>query len=326
MRESIDPFAGWWFVPDELAWAPQIPEGVTREWLLSGGGGGGRTYNPLDESMLFMVFAQIPLDVDEGQQREAMQRFACEYGLLGIGAGDWDRPGWGQSTGEGVATRAESFRDWQREVEGMRRAVDLWTHTRDRDANALAQYIRWHQSQSASTSQGQVQLPAGWYYLEQTGKPGGPISVPIEPGKQPFAKDDIFAPASFVLANLVDHRTRQYTAVALHYDRAAGGLRIKIIAQKLLGALWLQLAQAIDGNRQPRACRDCGKWFEISAEEDGRSARRLFCSEACKARDYRRRRDSARQMNAEGKSPKRIAQELDTNLETVKKWIAKRKG
>jgi hypothetical protein len=69
----------------------------------------------------------------------------------------------------------------------------------------------------------------------------------------------------------------------------------------LLSAAWLQLAQAIAGNHTYRACKECGDWFEISSRSDGRTARRLFCSDACKSRDYRRQRQAA----VRGKSQKK---------------------
>jgi endogenous inhibitor of DNA gyrase (YacG/DUF329 family) len=90
--------------------------------------------------------------------------------------------------------------------------------------------------------------------------------------------------------------------------------------------MWLQLAEAIAGNKLHRPCKECGKWIEISTEEDGRSARRAFCSDACKSRDYRRRIEKARQLRAEGMPVKAIALELDSTVETIKNWVAKPKG
>jgi DNA-binding NarL/FixJ family response regulator len=53
---------------------------------------------------------------------------------------------------------------------------------------------------------------------------------------------------------------------------------------------------------------------------------RLFCSESCRARAYRERKEKAVQLAAEGKTPKEIAAELDSDVKTVKGWIKQRKG
>jgi hypothetical protein len=67
--------------------------------------------------------------------------------------------------------------------------------------------------------------------------------------------------------------------------------------------------------------------FEISHRQaDHRTARRLFCSDPCKSKDYRRRRERAQQLKTEGRAVKDIAKELETDVDTIKSWVAKRKG
>ena len=45
-----------------------------------------------------------------------------------------------------------------------------------------------------------------------------------------------------------------------------GRLNLRIVPKNLMGAIWLQFASGIDGNKDYRRCRACGKWFEISLE------------------------------------------------------------
>ncbi len=66
-------------------------------------------------------------------------------------------------------------------------------------------------------------------------------------------------------------------------------LALKIIAPTLLGALWLQFMLAVDGQKQYRACATCGQFFELDPAV-ARTNRR-YCSDACKSRAYRARRD-----------------------------------
>jgi hypothetical protein len=60
----------------------------------------------------------------------------------------------------------------------------------------------------------------------------------------------------------------------------------------LIGALWLQLAQSIDGNKQFRQCEACRAWFELAP--DKARADKAYCSQACRSRAYRLRLKQAR--------------------------------
>jgi hypothetical protein len=63
---------------------------------------------------------------------------------------------------------------------------------------------------------------------------------------------------------------------------------MQLIPRNLLEAMWLQFGEAVTHDKSFRKCRQCGTWFEISL----RAARidKVFCSEACKAKAYRRRK------------------------------------
>jgi len=65
-------------------------------------------------------------------------------------------------------------------------------------------------------------------------------------------------------------------------------LRICIRPSHLCDALWIQLAQAIDGSDTIRTCIECKKWFTIKSGQ-GRSDKE-YCSDACKMRAYRKRK------------------------------------
>jgi hypothetical protein len=56
----------------------------------------------------------------------------------------------------------------------------------------------------------------------------------------------------------------------------------------LAGALWLQFALAIDGDRDYRSCVTCGRFYEL----DPAVARtnRIYCMDACRMRAYRQRK------------------------------------
>ena len=108
--------------------------------------------------------------------------------------------------------------------------------------------------------------------------------------------------------------------VVMDKDRARLAFRFDThTLQTLKGALWLQLAEAVTGDKTYRRCPTCSKWIEFSSE--GARADRLFCSNACRNAAYRVRQDKARQLRARGKSFKAIAKELGSDAATVKRWI-----
>jgi hypothetical protein len=97
--------------------------------------------------------------------------------------------------------------------------------------------------------------------------------------------------------------------------------KLHIVPTNLHGAMWLQLAQALEDNKSYRRCKICSRWFELSPETGARTSRH-YCSDACRSRAYRSRKERARKLHAKGTAIRKIAEELGSNVETVKKWIA----
>jgi hypothetical protein len=102
-------------------------------------------------------------------------------------------------------------------------------------------------------------------------------------------------------------------------DPRTGKLALQVVPENLLGAMWLQLAEAIGGGKQFRQCDRCGAWFEVSGRVD-----RKLCSDACRSAAYRARQERARQLAAEGKGLSAIARELGSDVKTVRRWVAGR--
>lgn len=91
--------------------------------------------------------------------------------------------------------------------------------------------------------------------------------------------------------------------------------------KSLIGALWLQFARSIEVGAEYRRCVVCGKWFELVTREVKRT--RLYCSSACRFKQYRERQKSAVEAYVAGRAVDDIARELGTDTETVRKWIAR---
>lgn len=87
----------------------------------------------------------------------------------------------------------------------------------------------------------------------------------------------------------------------------------------LWDAMVLQLAMAILNGTQYRPCAVCQKPIPVHhkmGEED-----RTACSQACRQRLFRQRRDQAIRWHQEGVSFREIAARLQTDAATVKGWI-----
>jgi hypothetical protein len=291
-------------------------------WVLTDGLAVGapfvrRQYEPLKTYPgLFRQFAQLPL-----QDRNAILEFANEYGTLGIQRPlHWTAP---EEPNRLLPVFGETWQDWAQQIDDMRRAVAIWDMLQARDLSQLLQHIRWHQAGSKEC----------WVYdshpdldKSQIAPAPGRHRQLIEPVEDLFRPGDVLIPAMFLVQRWVNDHLDDTVAPRLLYDLDLGAQVLQIVPRNLAGAMWLQLAQTIAGNKHHRTCKECGKWFEVSSEEDGRTARRIFCSDPCKCRDYRRRKERAQQLKVEGKPVKDIAQELDTDAETVKRWLRKRKG
>jgi hypothetical protein len=95
----------------------------------------------------------------------------------------------------------------------------------------------------------------------------------------------------------------------------------QVIPGNMLQALYLQFGQAYLGNEHHRKCPVCHDWFKLVPQDKGKKE---YCKPACKVREYRNRIQRAEELRRQGKTPKQIAEAIDTPLETVKGWLKKK--
>jgi hypothetical protein len=283
---AFDQFVFRWPVPiDGYRWdRARTKDGFTRhrEWVLTGRWPGeegytGRTYAPLhDHPALFRTLADVPFD-----DRDAILAFANQYGRLGVGE----------------MVNAESHADWAKEIFDLRQAVTIWDLFRDKDHKGLARFLRWHRAKFAPDGR-QTNL-GGWYYDSHPELPEPEIPFParlfdgvyehelerlaIEPG-------DVLMPAQLLVLKWVNKKLGARAAPRLFYHTEQGQPVMRIVPFDLITAVWLQFVHAVAGKKDYKTCKECGQWFEVSGDEDGRTARKVFCSPKCKTRDYRKRR------------------------------------
>ncbi len=279
----------------------------------------GRSYDVMvEEPGLFLEAAALP------HTKEAIATFSARCGQLHANPPDvfpaFDRdPITGRLTASaadrltqlgrevfgatmnGKLTRTEgvSFQDWVHELQDLANYVTLWRAlqaARDTGDHAelqrlLSRGITPHRRglfdfvldpRTPPPPKHGGYLPEGGIHadtwIETDGVPTG-----VE-GPRAY----IFAAAHF-LESKVGGMLRTRTTVAVTRRRRSPDLALIIRPRGVSGAVWLQFARALEGNRDYRQCAECDRWWE--AGPDGRSrSHKAYCSNACKQRAYRRRR------------------------------------
>jgi hypothetical protein len=220
--------------------------------------------------------------------------------------------------------RGELLSDWQHEITAVQQVMAVWQMYQDRDEAALGRHIQW----------GITGMYSPLVVLHSHPKSGSPLSdlktrvVIASPKVHPellatWRPGDAFEPALAFMRQVMDDHLKQLgerLAPRVLLSSPDGPPTLSFTAQTLIGAIWLQLADAIATNRQFGRCQECGKWMDLGPE--GSRVDRKFCSNACRAKAHRERQDRARKLYViDKKSFKEIAELVDSDIESVKRWI-----
>jgi hypothetical protein len=128
--------------------------------------------------------------------------------------------------------------------------------------------------------------------------------------------------ARFVAQRLINEGLDPNTRARLVFDAEAKRFNRHIVPRNLLGAIWIQTAAMAEGGRNYGRCEQCRGWFVVSPEIN--RADRAYCSDRCRHKAYRDRRQRARELHAKGMTAPKIAGELGSDSETVRGWLAQR--
>jgi hypothetical protein len=258
-----------------------------------------RRYFPLrSEPSLFLTFIETEI-IEEG-----IVAFADRFGLLGNVEEEgrpiamrFVPPGESQEVwGEG-----DYYQDWAAAISEMRPAVRVWQAVQCGDAGRLDQFL----DEAASEIDRLLS--------EATGVPVN--SVPLGARRR---RDPQREAVEFVALS-INHHLERFAAPRVAWSPGEGRLGFSVAPKMLLGAMWLQFAWAAVGNARYRPCKSCGRLFEVSLAASRTD--RLTCSDTCRAKAYRERRDRAREMYAGGDPVKAIAAALGCKPDAVRGWV-----
>jgi hypothetical protein len=226
-----------------------------------------RYYAPLKEqSGLFRTFAGLP------PERPEILKFADTFGLLGIG-----KPN--TVTAE-PSVRQEPMWMWLREIRAMAFADRVREMLNRKDVPGLSTVISWNGTDAV------------YYTSPETGRR---VAIATKRGNPELLdrlrREQVILPARVMLQRLINEHLEGHVSGKLLFDPTFSRLNLYMAPENLLSALWLQLAKAVDGNKVYSQCEECRNWFEVSSPDGGRADKR-FCNTACRARAWRKAKES----------------------------------
>ena len=118
----------------------------------------------------------------------------------------------------------------------------------------------------------------------------------------------------------VNLELKETVGPSLAWSTTQRAFHLRLWPKSLAGALWLQMALAIALPLEIRKCVVCKNPIEVSRSGGARTDA-MFCSQACKSKDYRQRRQKARNLHGKGVALSHIAKRLRTTVQAVRGWI-----
>jgi len=244
-----------------------------------------RVYRPLEERTgLFREFAEL-----KPTEKQILD-FVDRYGLLDNTSNVEVRTAFGRRQ-----VRGESLEHWRKEIQALKTSVTLW------DAMSTNRNEKLLDFREALRS----------------------ARLPLLVHQRFHVNDSDPAMAALsIIQTVTDEKLQQHVVIRLIFSDAGPGLRLSLLPQNLLGALWLQFAASLDGSKTFVKCAECGSPFEIShARKTGKRTDARFCDVRCRVDHSRGRQKQARRMHDAGRSEREIARELKTQLHVVKGWV-----
>ena len=303
--------------------------GRSPELFLTDGNPVGPTYGnprylPLeDHTALFRIFA------DTDPTEEGILEFANKYGFLGHDP-SISIPIKLPNDGGEVLGLGESIQSWKKEISIILTAVTLWDLAESNDIKELKKFIHWKGKHTVIYKFGikSIKRKGKWPKF-QVGRSIIAMDENENDRFRPelmarFRPGDLNHPARCHVQNMINDRIEGLVSSRMLWESERDRLSLYFVPSSLLGAMWLQFAQAIDGDKKYRRCQECRKPYEISPEKARTS--KFYCSNACRSKNYRDRQAKARKMSKEGKTLEFIAENLNTNKETARGWVEAKKG
>lgn len=257
----------------------EIDEPILTDGVGIGTGYERKTYFPLKHSALFCKFAELD---NNGQ---AILNFANVYGFLRNDTRQLRLSDQPTITSDGrrghLVGYGESLNSWIHAIDTMKPAVTLWDMAQNRDEEGLSKIIKW------------VSDDRVLYENVVNGMFTGTTIADKSDNPDVFGRfrgvGDLITPAKYCLQKMVNKELTESASPKLLWENnVPHRLGLYFAPSSLIGALWLQFAEAIGRNKEFKRCRECNGLFDVSGP--GSRKDREFCRPACKTRAHRKKR------------------------------------
>lgn len=255
--------------------------------------------------------------VETEPTEEGCLQFAEQYGLLGPSArrNDVSPPA------------AESIHIWKAGIRWLGYLVQLWDLFQAGDRAELRRYLELTKAGVRLRH-----LPEDRFDIPQSPvlrvpvrqRPRGVLPDSWENEAQPLTFSyPNFSPeenaAKLLVALALDDMLASQVRCKFGVDPVDDTLALQFVPQDLWGAIILQFASAVAGDRHYTKCRECRTWFELRSGVS--RSDKIYCSNACRTRAGRGRKALALRLHAAGKSIAEIADRTGAEPQTIKTWI-----
>lgn len=251
-----------------------------------------RQFNPFSERReLFRDFSDLSNDPED------FVRFANRYGHLGDS--EFRISLHPPDTEKSKRLSGEPLIVWQFESDILKQAVFIWDlHRRNERGRLAAHFQRVIRDKFRNQDTAYWRFwrePRGW---ELNDGPRGALLWDNSAGRlwvrendlASEDKSDLHKVALKILQNTTNEQLSGRLSANLSPQSDSGELVLSLRPTSLIGAIWLQFAQAVSNHTEFRRCTVCGSWMEISENASRRD--KSYCSDACRMRAYRARKAS----------------------------------
>jgi hypothetical protein len=202
----------------------------------------------------------------------------------------------------------ELFSVWRQQIQQVRQAVALWSDLREAesgDATGLSRHVQWREDLVYYDTHPELRCRrlrristgrAPRRGLEDDDRKDELRAVALIASRRLnsewlklFRVGDCLMPAKYYLQRIVNEHLKVAASPQLLWNvgrHRPRDLALFFVPGNLLGLVWLQLAEAINGNHQSRRCAGCKTWIVISRAAVGSRSSRFTRSNACRMRAY----------------------------------------
>lgn len=260
-----------------------------------------------DHTGLFLTFGELDFS------REQIRSFADEYGLLSPETSLVKCSGEGSTDGE-ESRRGDHYLLWKSHLKQMKMAIVLWKALEGKQGQ-LSDYIQWENDDVYLIFRNQER--DGFTHKQKISEQ----SMHVNSSIQGIERGNLELPAKIALRKIMNDNLGEDIAPRMGLSDGLEPMTLKFSPGSLITSLWLQLGKAITQDNEYRDCRQCGEWFEL--HPDTNRTNRKFCSNACRSKNYRKRKKKAQKMFKRGDSVEEIAEKLitDTEPEKIRGWV-----